>query len=172
MPRLDGIEATRRIIENSPTAVIMLTAYSDRELVQRALAAGASGYLVKPVVEGQLQSAITVARARFWELQQEREVAYSLAKSFIGEPPPLPGFQVAWRYEPAFEAARVGGDFFDFIELGSDRCGIVLGDVCGKGLRRPRIRRWPGTCCVLTVWKMQLPREYQPAQSRPLPAIG
>jgi sigma-B regulation protein RsbU (phosphoserine phosphatase) len=134
MPRLDGIEATRRIIENSPTAVIMLTAYSDRELVQRALAAGASGYLVKPVVEGQLQSAITVARARFMELQQEREVAHSLARSFIGEPPDLPGFQVAWRYEPAFEAARVGGDFFDFIELGPDRCGIVLGDVCGKGL--------------------------------------
>jgi AmiR/NasT family two-component response regulator len=134
MPRLGGIEATQRIMAEAPTAVVMLTAYSDRELVQRALAAGASGYLVKPVVEGQLHSAITVALARFIELQQEREVAYSLARSFVGEKPILPGFQVACRYEPAFEAARVGGDFFDFIELGRDQIGIVLGDVCGKGL--------------------------------------
>ena len=134
MPRMGGIEATRRIMAEAPTAVVMLTAYSDRELVQQSLAAGASGYLVKPVVEGQLHSAITVALARFTELQQEREVAYSLARSFIGEPPILPGFKVACRYEPAFEAARVGGDFFDFIELGPDRIGIVLGDVCGKGI--------------------------------------
>ena len=134
MPRLEGIEATRRIMAATPTSVIMLTAYSDRELVQRALAAGAAGYLVKPVVEGQLHSAIAVARARFLELQQEREVAYSLARSFIGERPTLAEFQVACRYEPAFEPARVGGDFFDFIELGPDRIGIVLGDVCGKGI--------------------------------------
>jgi AmiR/NasT family two-component response regulator len=134
MPRMQGIEATRQIMAAAPTAVVMLTAYSDRELVQQALSAGASGYLVKPVVEGQLHSAITVALARFVELQQEREVAYSLASSFIGEAPALPGFRVACRYEPAFEAARVGGDFFDFIDLGPDRVGVVLGDVCGKGM--------------------------------------
>jgi response regulator NasT len=49
MPELDGIEAMRRIMRECPTTVVMLTAYSDRDLVQRALSAGASGYLVKPV---------------------------------------------------------------------------------------------------------------------------
>jgi serine phosphatase RsbU (regulator of sigma subunit) len=134
MPRLEGIEATRRIMQESPATVIMLTAHSNRELVQQALAAGVSGYLVKPVADGQLHSAITVALARYTELQQEREVAYSLARSFVGEKPKLRGFRVACRYEPAFEATRVGGDFFDFIELGPNLVGVVLGDVCGKGL--------------------------------------
>lgn len=134
MPKLDGIQATQRLMRERPTAVIMLTAYSEPELVQRALEAGASGYLVKPVAEEQLHSAIAVARARFAELRQEREVAYSLARSLIGETPEIPGFQVACRYEPACEPARVGGDFFDFFDLDDQRVGIVIGDVCGKGL--------------------------------------
>jgi AmiR/NasT family two-component response regulator len=134
MLKLDGIQATRRIMNEHPTAVIMLTAYSEPELVQRALAAGASGYLVKPVVEEQLHPAISVARARFTELQQEREVAYSLAKSLIGETPRIAGFQITSRYDPAFEAGRVGGDFYDFFDLNDDRIGVVIGDVCGKGL--------------------------------------
>jgi sigma-B regulation protein RsbU (phosphoserine phosphatase) len=134
MPKLNGIQATRRVMSTNPTAVIMLTAYSDPELVQQALEAGASGYLVKPVAAEQLKSAIAVAQVRFIELQQEREVAHSLARSLIGEEPQIPGFAVACRYEPAFEADRVGGDFFDFFELDDQRVGVVIGDVCGKGL--------------------------------------
>src|SRR5688572_10709948 len=45
MPRLDGIAATERIMNSRPTAIVMITAYSERELVDAALAAGASGYL-------------------------------------------------------------------------------------------------------------------------------
>src|SRR5262245_55663631 len=72
MPGLDGIEATVRIMQECPTAVVMLTAYSEPAILERALAAGASGYLVKPMVDDQLRPAITVARARFAELRQER----------------------------------------------------------------------------------------------------
>src|SRR4051812_12533142 len=46
MPKLDGIEATKRIMQARPTAIVMITAYSERELVDAALRAGASGYLV------------------------------------------------------------------------------------------------------------------------------
>jgi two-component system, response regulator PdtaR len=70
MPRLDGIEATNRIMRMCPTAIIMVTAYSDEGLVRQALDAGASGYLVKPVRDDQLQPAISVARTRFTQFKE------------------------------------------------------------------------------------------------------
>jgi two-component system, response regulator PdtaR len=70
MPKLDGIQATGRVMALCPTAIVMVTAYSDQELVQRALEAGASGYLVKPVQEEQLRPAISVALTRFAELRE------------------------------------------------------------------------------------------------------
>src|SRR5450432_2228619 len=46
MPRLDGIEAARRILEERPIPIVMLTAYGQEELVNRAVEAGVFGYLV------------------------------------------------------------------------------------------------------------------------------
>lgn len=69
MPKLDGIAATERIMAARPTAIVMITAYSDRELVDAALRAGASGYLVKPVNDEQIQPALAVALNRFAELR-------------------------------------------------------------------------------------------------------
>ena len=51
MPRLDGIEAARRILEERPIPIVMLTAYGQGELVSRAVEAGVFGYLVKPFRE-------------------------------------------------------------------------------------------------------------------------
>lgn len=68
MPRLDGIAATERIMQARPTAIVMITAYSDRELVEAALRAGASGYLVKPVSDEQIEPSLKVALSRFGEL--------------------------------------------------------------------------------------------------------
>ena len=73
MPGLDGIEAVARIMRTAPTVVVMLTAHGDEETVQRALAAGASGYLVKPLRDDQLGPTLSVARKRFTELLAERE---------------------------------------------------------------------------------------------------
>jgi len=72
MPRLDGIEATRRIMAARPTAIVMITAFSEKELVEQALAAGASGYLVKPVSDDQIEPALRVALSRFAELRDLR----------------------------------------------------------------------------------------------------
>ena len=51
MPRLDGIEAARRILDDRPIPIVMLTAYGQDELVARAIEAGVFGYLVKPFRE-------------------------------------------------------------------------------------------------------------------------
>jgi len=76
MPELDGIEAARAITRERPIPIILLTAYSEPALIERAAAAGVLAYLVKPVGEEDLLPAILTARSRFAEFQQLRgEVA-------------------------------------------------------------------------------------------------
>jgi AmiR/NasT family two-component response regulator len=81
MPRLDGIEAARRILDERPIPVVMLTAYGQDELVSRAVEAGVFGYLVKPFRESDLLPAIRTARARYDELAALREESESLAEA-------------------------------------------------------------------------------------------
>ena len=79
MPRLDGIEAARQISDRRPIPIVMVTAFGERELVERAVEAGAYGYLRKPFREEDLHTAIALASARFAELMEAREEASSLA---------------------------------------------------------------------------------------------
>src|SRR5512134_4168366 len=81
MPRLDGIEAARRILEERPIPIVMVTAYGERDLVSRAVEAGVFGYLVKPFREADLLPAIHAAKARHEELAALREEADSLAEA-------------------------------------------------------------------------------------------
>jgi two-component system, response regulator PdtaR len=81
MPRLDGIEAARRILDERPIPIVMVTAYGEDELVSRAVEAGVFGYLVKPFRESDLLPAIATARARHEELQAVRAEADSLAEA-------------------------------------------------------------------------------------------
>lgn len=74
MPEMDGIAAARVIHEEAPTAIIMLTAYGEDQLVEQASAAGAGAYLTKPVNDGALSRAIQVALRRFEELEEIREL--------------------------------------------------------------------------------------------------
>ncbi len=76
MPKVDGIEAASVIAGNRISAVVILTAFSQRELVERARDAGAMAYLVKPFAKRDLVPAIELAMSRFSELQAlETEVA-------------------------------------------------------------------------------------------------
>jgi len=62
MPEVDGIEATRRILELAPsTRVVILTSFSDRERILKALDAGAVGYLLKDAEPGELARGIAAA---------------------------------------------------------------------------------------------------------------
>jgi len=81
MPRLDGIEAARRILDERPIPIVMLTAYGQEELVSRAIEAGVFGYLVKPFREQDLLPAIQTARARHEELAALRKEAESLSEA-------------------------------------------------------------------------------------------
>ena len=75
MPVLDGLSAAEQIAEAHLAPVVVLTAFSQRELVERARDAGAMAYLVKPFSKNDLVPAIEVARARFTELAAlDREV--------------------------------------------------------------------------------------------------
>jgi response regulator NasT len=69
MPELDGLAAAEQIASARIAPVIVLTAFSQRELVERARDAGAMAYLVKPFSKNDLVPAIEVARARFAEMQ-------------------------------------------------------------------------------------------------------
>ena len=70
MPDMDGIEAAKILTEEQIAPVVLLTAYSQKDLVDRAKEAGVVGYLVKPFREADLLPAIEVALARFSEFKQ------------------------------------------------------------------------------------------------------
>lgn len=75
MPHQDGIDAAAKIADGGIAPVILLTAYSDKELVERAKEAGVFGYLVKPFKPSDLPPAIEVARSRYdANLQLSQEV--------------------------------------------------------------------------------------------------
>jgi len=76
MPVLDGISAAERIAGQRIAPVVMLTAFAQRELVERARDAGAMAYLVKPFTKGDLVPAIELAVSRYAEITTlEAEVA-------------------------------------------------------------------------------------------------
>ncbi|MBN1995743.1 MAG: response regulator [Anaerolineae bacterium] len=73
MPDMDGIEAAKVLTEEQIAPVVLLTAYSQTELVERAKDAGVVGYLIKPFRESDLMPAIEVALSRFKEFQAVRQ---------------------------------------------------------------------------------------------------
>jgi response regulator NasT len=76
MPKMDGISAAAVIAEERIAPVVMLTAFSQRELVERARDAGAMAYVVKPFDASDVVPAIEIAMARFAEIRAvEAEVA-------------------------------------------------------------------------------------------------
>ena len=69
MPRLDGISAAQRIAEQRIAPVVMLTAFAQREVVERARDAGAMAYVVKPFTKDDLVPAIEMAVSRYAEVR-------------------------------------------------------------------------------------------------------
>lgn len=80
MPRLDGISAAERIVGAAVAPVIMLTAFSQRELVERARDAGAMAYVVKPFTKADLMPAIEIAVSRHAQLSALREEITDLSE--------------------------------------------------------------------------------------------
>ena len=70
MPKMDGITAARILLEERIAPIVLLTAFSDRDLVEDARDAGVLGYISKPFREADLVSTLEVAIARFAELRE------------------------------------------------------------------------------------------------------
>lgn len=81
MPEMDGVDAAKEISRERLAPVLLLTAYSQQELVRRATEAGVFAYVVKPFTESDLGPAIAVAISRFREFSQIAEQAESLAQA-------------------------------------------------------------------------------------------
>jgi response regulator NasT len=79
MPVLDGVEAARQILRERPIPIVIVSAYTEQALVERAADAGVFGYLAKPFREQDLLPAIATAQARFSELAAVREEVETLS---------------------------------------------------------------------------------------------
>ena len=111
MPGLDGIEAARRIAASHDTAVVILTAFSQRELIDRAIEAGALAYLIKPFSRSELVPAVEIARARHREMRALTDQAQTMAER-------LEARKVLDRAKGVLidEAGLTEGDAFRFIQ--------------------------------------------------------
>lgn len=81
MPVMDGIEAAEQITQARPIPIILLTAYSESQLVERAAKANISAYLMKPVAEEDLLPALTLALTRFREFHAMRQEVADLREA-------------------------------------------------------------------------------------------
>jgi response regulator NasT len=83
MPEMDGIDAAVQIYQERPVPVILISAFHDAELIERAEADHVLGYLVKPIKQADLEPAIALAMRRFAQFQ---ELHRKLAED-VGPPP-------------------------------------------------------------------------------------
>jgi response regulator NasT len=81
MPQLDGLAAAERITAERPIPILILTAYSDRELVEQAATMAVQAYLVKPIRDEDLAPAIEIAQSRFQEWQALQKDAVHLREA-------------------------------------------------------------------------------------------
>jgi response regulator NasT len=78
MPGKDGLAVAEILVTEMPLPIIMLTAYTDQALIERAVNAAVMGYLVKPISESKLGPMIELALTRFEDMQQVAREAYQL----------------------------------------------------------------------------------------------
>jgi response regulator NasT len=81
MPEMDGIQAAIEISRERPVAIILVSAYHDAKIVERAADAHIMAYLVKPIGKAQLAPAITVAMQRFEQFQKVSKEASDLRQA-------------------------------------------------------------------------------------------
>lgn len=145
MPGMSGYEVLERIKEDPSLTgirVIMVSAVEDVESVVRCIALGADDYLPKPfnpvLLEARLASSLArkrlqdAERAHAQALERELEVGREIQAGFFPTSlPDPPGWSMASHFE---SAKQVAGDFYDAFELADGTLGLLLGDVCDKGV--------------------------------------
>lgn len=149
MPEMDGLTMLERMNEHNPhIKSIVISGYNDMQYVRRAMNAGASDYLVKPVSLDDLEESIMHtmnhvdivrdalrSRDRLMQLERDLVIAGEIQRSML--PQKFPAFPDRHEFDLAAgmtPAREVGGDFYDFFLIDNDYLGFVIGDVTGKGI--------------------------------------
>jgi sigma-B regulation protein RsbU (phosphoserine phosphatase) len=136
LERLKGDPVLRHI------PVIMITAVDDIESIARCIEMGAEDHLPKPfnpaILRARVDSALAKKRLRDREqvyaksLERELSIGREIQRSFLPHALPVTaGWELAARFQPA---RQVAGDFYDAFELPDGRLGLVVADVCDKGV--------------------------------------
>jgi sigma-B regulation protein RsbU (phosphoserine phosphatase) len=145
MPHLGGLDILQVIrAQNLDMAVVLTAAMGLEQMAINALRHGADDYLRKPFDAAEFQAALDRTIARLTLARQNtalrRHLGIELARAGEVQSGLLPtadpqfhGFELAARCVPAGEG-EVGGDFYDWQELGPSTLSLVVGDVMGKGM--------------------------------------
>jgi len=144
MPIMNGYEVCAKIRENynmQQLPILLLITGGRIQDIVSSLESGANDYLLKPFDKSELitrvKNLISLKSAleeqtKYLQFQNELKIAKSLQESILPEKPPkIPGLQISYEYTPM---EQIGGDFFDFFELGEDRFGVIIADVSGHGI--------------------------------------
>ena len=146
MPQMDGLSLLEQIPSVDPNLrAVIVSAYGDMKNIRTAMNRGAFDFVTKPIEFDDLR--ITIDRAlqnlAMWRdalrsrdqlvaLEHELGLATSIQQSILPtEFPSSTGYQIFANMNPA---KAVGGDFFDFVNLGNGRVGLAIADVSGKGV--------------------------------------
>ncbi len=81
MPELDGIDAAAELCKDEPIPIILVSAYHDRELIERAGETHVLAYLVKPIERSDLETAVSIVMQRFGQFQAVRQEADDLRQA-------------------------------------------------------------------------------------------
>jgi response regulator NasT len=81
MPEMDGIEAALEINQHRPTPIVLVSAFHDEDLIDRAEISQVMAYLIKPIGRGDLETAIAIAHRRFQQIQSLEQEATKLRQS-------------------------------------------------------------------------------------------
>ncbi len=149
MPHMDGLTLLEQINAYYPhIRTIVISGYNDMHFIRRAMNAGASDYLVKPVSFDDLQQSIMRASARvdivrealkardtLKAYESELKIAHEIQQEML--PRRIPAFPERKEFEldgGMLPARHVGGDFYDYMMVDDERLAFVVGDVSGKGI--------------------------------------
>ena len=151
MPEMDGLTLLAKLNErrNPAMRVIMVSAYGDMRNIRLAMNNGAFDFATKPIDMDDL--ALTIEKAigqidyvhasqkehrQLESLQKDLALASEIQQYFLPSTfPPFPEDSDKLQIYASMEAAKdIGGDFYDFFRIDDDHIGLVIADVCGKGI--------------------------------------
>lgn len=145
MPVMDGFEVLARLkAEKSwwDIPVVMISALSDIDSIVKGIEMGAEDFLPKPfdpvILKARLSAGLEKKRLRDLEhlymrgLERELEIGREIQSGFLPDEIPQPE---GWEIMTYFRAAKeVAGDYYDVFRLSDEKYGLMLGDVCNKGV--------------------------------------